>query len=197
MRNLILAGAAALAFSAAPALAQTTTQDMDAGAYNMNPAQQQMFMNWEDDQRIAYTRWPIEVQEYYWTLTDDQVRGWWVLNDEQRMRIAGMQPQQRAAAWTSIMNQMSGATPMPATQSATAGTAPASRAANTMAGNIQFRSTAVVQNTPGDQGPPTGEVPICSPNEQDNCINAWEAGRRGPGVAKPLGYWPGETDDQM
>ncbi|MDP4539652.1 hypothetical protein Q9K01_08465 [Qipengyuania sp. DY56-A-20] len=194
MRNLILAGAAALAFSAAPAMAQNTAQDMDAGAYNMTPAQQQMFMNWEDDQRIAYTRWPIEVQEYYWTLNDNQMRGWWVLNDEQRLRIVDMQPQQRAAAWTSIMNQMSGATPMPATPSATT-TAP--RTANTTVGNIQYRSTAVVQNTPGDQGPPTGDVPICSPNEQDNCINAWEAGKRGPGVTKPLGYWPGQPASNM
>ncbi|MBU1605953.1 MAG: hypothetical protein KKD08_03975 [Alphaproteobacteria bacterium] len=175
-------------------MAQNTAQDMDAGAYNMTPAQQQMFMNWEDDQRIAYTRWPIEVQEYYWTLSDNQMRGWWVLNDEQRMRIVDMQPQQRAAAWTSIMNQMNGATPMPATPSATT-TAP--RTANTTVGNIQYRSTAVVQNTPGDQGPPTGDVPICSPNEQDNCINAWEAGKRGPGVTKPLGYWPGQPASNM
>lgn len=187
MRNLILAGAAALAFSAAPAMAQDTAQDMEAEAYNMTPAQQQMFMNWEDDKRIAYTRWPIEVQEYYWTLNDNQRRGWWVLNDEQRMRIVGMAPQQRAAAWTSIMNQMTGATTMPATTTTSTATS----------GDIRYRSNAVVQPTPYDEGPPVGDVPICSENEQDNCINAWEAGKRGPGVAKPLGYWPGQPASEM
>lgn len=195
MRNLILAGAAALAFSTTPAMAQDTAQEMDAGAYNMTPTQQQMYMDWEDEQRIAYSRWPTNVQEYYWTLNEDQTRGWWVLTDEQRVRIVGMAPEQRAAAWTSVMNQMTGAATMPATASARATTAP--RATTATAGNIQYRSTERVQATPGDQGPPTGEVPICSANEQDNCINAWEAGKRGPGVARPLTYWPGQPASEM
>lgn len=185
MRNLILAGAAALTFSAAPAMAQDMAQNMDAGAYNMTPMQQQMFMGWEDEQRIAYTRWPVNVQEYYWTLNENQMRGWWVLNDEQRMRIVGMAPQQRAAAWTAVMNQMTGATTMPAT----------TRTSTVTSGNIQYRSNAVVQATPYDQGPPVGDVPICSVNDYDNCINAWEAGKRGPGVTRPLGYWPGAKND--
>lgn len=195
MRNLILAGAAALAFSTTPAMAQDTDPEMDAGAYNMTPTQQQMYMDWEDEQRIAYSRWPTNVQEYYWTLNEDQTRGWWVLTDEQRVRIVGMAPEQRAAAWTSVMNQMTGAATMPATASARATTAP--RATTATAGNIQYRSTERVQATPGDQGPPTGEVPICSANEQDNCINAWEAGKRGPGVARPLTYWPGQPASEM
>ncbi|MBU2341927.1 MAG: hypothetical protein KKE77_11880 [Alphaproteobacteria bacterium] len=93
------------------------------------------------------------------------------------------------------MNQMTGAATMPATASARATTAP--RATTATAGNIQYRSTERVQATPGDQGPPTGEVPICSSNEQDNCINAWEAGKRGPGVARPLTYWPGQPASEM
>lgn len=196
MRNLILAGAAALTFSVAPAMAQDMSQDMDAGAYNMTPMQQQMFMSWEDEQRIAYTRWPINVQEYYWALNENQARGWWALNDEQRVRIVGMAPQQRAAAWTAIMNQMTGATPMPTDPgpaSARATTAPPAA----MAGNIDYRSTARVQATPGDQGPPSGEIPICTANQQDNCINAWEAGKRGPGVNRPLNYWPGRPASDM
>jgi hypothetical protein len=195
MRNFILAGAAALAFTATPAIAQDMSSDMEREAYNMNPSQQQMFMDWEDDRRIAYERWPANIQEYYWTLNDNQTRGWWVLNDEQRMRIVAMQPEQRAAAWTSILNQMTGAAAMPATASDRATTAP--RAAAATAGNIQYRSSERVQATPGDQGPPTGELPICSANEQDNCINAWEAGKRGPGVARPLDYWPGQPASEM
>jgi hypothetical protein len=208
MRNLILAGAAALAFTASPLMAQDMADDMDSdmegGAYNMNPTQQQKFMSWEDEQRMAYEGWPANAQEYYWTLNQDQMRGWWVLNDEQRLRIVAMQPQQRAAAWTSIMNQMSGATPMPATQNAAnAAATPASRMAspsgmaNTMSGNIQYRSTERVQATPGDQGPPTGEMPVCSANQQDNCINAWEAGKRGAGVNRPLDSWPGRPASEM
>ena len=54
--------------------------------------------------------------------------------------------------------------------------------------------TAHAQATPGDQGPPTGDLPICSPNQQDNCINSWEA--RGTGT-KPLDYWPGRPASQM
>ena len=190
MRNLILAGAAALVFSAAPAMAQDMPQSMDAGAYDMTQAQQQMFMTWEDEQRIAYTRWPVNVQEYYWTLNDSQMRGWWALNDEQRMRIVGMAPQQRAAAWTSIMNQMTGATTMPATAATTT-------TSTVTSGNIQYSSNPVVQATQYDQGPPVGELPICSANEQDNCINAWEAGKRGAGVARPLDYWPGQPASEM
>ncbi len=195
MRNFILAGAAALAFSAAPAMSQDMAQNMDAGAYNMTPAQQQMYMNWEDEQRIAYTRWPVNVQEYYWTLNEEQTSGWWLLTDEQRVQIVGMAPQQRAAAWTAVMNQLTGATTTPATASARTTTAP--RAATATGGNIQYRSIERVQATPGDQGPPTGELPICSANEQDNCINAWEAGKRGAGVARPLDYWPGQPASEM
>lgn len=192
MRNLILAGAAALAFTAAPAMAQNMGQGMEAGAYNMNPTQQKMFMSWEDDQRIAYTRWPIDIQEYYWTLNEDQVRGWWLLTDEQRMRIVGMVPQQRAAAWTAVMNQMAGATPA-ATRPATT-MMPAS-SAGTVSGDIRWVSNARVQNIPADTA--VGDPPICGPNEYDNCINAWEAGKRGPNVTKPLSYWPGKPASEM
>lgn len=58
-------------------------------------------------------------------------------------------------------------------------------------GNIRFVSSAQVQAVPTDQA--TGEVPICGANQFDNCINAWEAGRRGPNVTRPLGRYPGEA----
>ncbi len=184
MRNIILAGAAALAFTAAPAIAQ----DMDREAYDMTTAQQQMFMNWEDDQRIAYERWPADIQEYYWTLDDNQTRAWWVLNDDQRVRLFEMTPQQRSTAWTQIAAQMN-QTNMPATATA--------RTTTTSTANMRFVRNEMVQATPGDQGPPTGDLPLCEPQSQDNCINPWEAGKRGASVPKPLDYWPGQPASEM
>ncbi len=175
MRNLFLIGAAALAFTAAPAVAQN---DMAGQSYEWTDTQKSMYDRWPADRRTAYDAWPPEVQEYYWTLQPTQAEGWWMLNDNQRLRIYEMTPQQQATAWTQIATQMNAA--------------PAASSRSTAGANMRFVSNAVVQNTPGDQGPPTGEVPICSANEQDNCINAWEAGKRGPGVTKPLGYWPGK-----
>ena len=59
-------------------------------------------------------------------------------------------------------------------------------------GNMRFVRSEVVQATPGDQGPPTGDLPICENNAQDNCINAWEAGQRGAGVTRPLENFPAD-----
>lgn len=36
------------------------------------------------------------------------------------------------------------------------------------------------------------DYPVCTAERQDSCINPWAAGRRGPGVTRPLSYWPGE-----
>ena len=55
--------------------------------------------------------------------------------------------------------------------------------------NMRFVSNAVVQNIPA---PHQGEYPVCESDADDNCINAWAAGRRGPGVDRPLEYWPGD-----
>lgn len=178
MRNLIMAGAAALAFTAAPAIAD---DHMEAEAYMMTDAQEADFMTWSDDKRMTYKAWPIAAQEYYWTLTAEQKNGWWMLTDPQRVRIVEMTPEQRATAWTQISSQMQART--------VATTTPASAS-----GEVRFVSNAVVQSTPGDEGAPTGDLPICSPDEQDNCINSWEA--RGTGN-KPLDYWPGRPASEM
>lgn len=179
MKTLLAAGAAlGLVMAAAPAIA-------DDHMYEWTVEQKAMYDGWPEDRRTMYDAWPMEAQEYYWTLNADQQSGWWVLNDQQRVRIVGMTPEQRAAAWTSIMNQMSGST-----TSATARTA--ARSASTA--GPRFVSKAVVQNIAMDQA--QGEVPICGPNDFDNCINSWEARKTGN---RPLNYWPGqpasETDD--
>lgn len=56
-------------------------------------------------------------------------------------------------------------------------------------GEMHWASNAVVQDIPT---PHQGEYPVCESDADDNCIKAWAAGQRGPGVDRPLGYWPGE-----
>lgn len=170
--------------AAAAAMALTpgaTAQDTDMVVV-LTSQQQAMYDDWSAEQRATYDAWPADVQTYYWTLAPMQTEAWWQLNDEQRVAIFRMAPAQRAATWQSISQQLNqrGAT---------------TRTSAATSGNIQYRSNAVVQATPYDQGPPTGNVPICSMNDYDNCINAWEAGKRGPGVTKPLDYWPGPKND--
>lgn len=190
MKNVFFAGAAGLAMAFTPMAvgAQDMGNDMqmEREAYNMSPDQQQMYMSWEDDQRIAYQRWDPPVQEYYWTLDDTQRDAWWLLNDDQRMQVFNLAPAQRMAAWDGIMRQMNA---MNAQTATTTNTAMANNTASS--GNIRFVSSTVVQPTPADAGPPTGDVPICDSGDTDNCINAWEAGERGPSVTKPLDYFPG------
>lgn len=187
MRIFLMAGAAALAFGAAPAL------HADDHMMEMSATQKSMYDSWPADRRSAYDEWPKDYQVYYWTLTPAQMDGWWVLTNDQRARVFAMTPEQRTAAWAAIANQMNGRSDMATTSTST------QMAGNTgaMSGNIRWVSNAVVQNTPADAGPPTGDLPICAPNAEDNCINAWEAGKRGPGVTKPLDYWPGKPASEM
>ena len=181
MNKFVLAGFAALSLAAVP----STAQDTELGAYDMSTAQQQMFMNWPDDKRIAYTRWSPELQTYYWSLTPQQQTGWWVLTDDQRNRIYVAAPQQRAQAWAAIAAQMPGAS---------ANQTPTQAAANTMSGGIRWASNPVVQQIPA---PHQGEYPVCKSDADDNCMNPWAAGMRGPNVERPLNYWPGKPASQM
>jgi len=159
MKKLIIAPTAAcgLALTAVPALAD---HHNEAESYMMTDAQEAMYMNWSAENRMTYQAWPKAAQEYYWTLNDSQKKIWWdSLNNEQRVRIVEMAPAQRTAAWQSINSQLAGT--MPATQTSTTSTS----------GRITYQSNAVVQPTPGDEGPPPANLPICEPMEQDNCIN--------------------------
>jgi len=91
---------------------------------------------------------------------------------------------------SSTTGSMSGNTPGSATTGSMASTTGATASGNM--GNMRFVRSEVVQATPGDQGPPTGDLPVCENNAQDNCINAWEAGRRGAGVTRPLENFPAD-----
>ena len=92
-----------------------------------------------------------------------------MLNNEQRVRIVGMTPAQRTQAWTAIASQMAGNM----NNASATGSANMSNTASARSTNIRFVSNARVQPTPGDQGPPppTAQLPICEPMQQDNCIN--------------------------
>ncbi|WP_394270673.1 hypothetical protein [Qipengyuania sp.] len=206
MRTLFLTGAAALALTSVPVLAQDETPKVVwmkqvGDNYELSTDQQTAYQGWPDDRRNDYDAWPRNVQEYYWTLDTNQTQAWWILNNDQRARIIAMTPEQRAAAWTSIAAQMSGATAPADTTGMQQGTM--QQGSTAMAGQsrdmgqMQFVRGEVVQTTPADQQPASGEMPICTANQQDNCMNAWEAGKRGKGVNRPLEEWPGRPASEM
>ncbi|MXO85528.1 hypothetical protein GRI38_05740 [Altererythrobacter aurantiacus] len=214
-----MSGAAglALAMFSAPALAdhhneggQAMNEEMadSMDAYEMTTMQQTDYDSWNATQQSTYDNWPGGVQEYYFTLNDDQQDAWWMLNDEQRVQVYNLGETQRTAAWTSIMNQVnarqSGMSGMnnssqtgmnnasPTGMNNSSSTAMMSNMGNS--GNIRFVRNEEVQAAPA---PHNGEYPICNSDMDDNCMNPWEAGKRGPGVEQPLSYWPGRPASEI
>lgn len=186
MRKLIFTAAAAIAMTSSAAYADHHAKG-EGASYTLSADQQGAYDGWPVERRSTYDAWPPEVQEYYWTLTPEQNAGWWVLDDNQRVRIYKMTPDQRAQAWTAVAAQMGNAN----------GTATPARSAASTAGGPRFVRSEVVQTTPARTPAADGELPICSQDAQDNCINAWEAGKRGPGVNRPLEYWPGRPASEI
>ncbi|MFW2351254.1 hypothetical protein [Qipengyuania sp.] len=185
MRNIILAGAAALAFTTVPAAAQDMAVDAEGKVYAMSDDQQGMYDAWPADRQTAYDAWPDAVQEYYWTLTPMQVEGWWLLTDDQRVRIYEMTPEARAQAWTQVQAQVPNATAAAATTaSASASTA-----------DPRFVSKEVTQTTPAAYKSASGDdLPVCKGDQQDGCINSWAKNKTGN---RPLEYWPGKPASEM
>ncbi|WP_370030294.1 hypothetical protein [Qipengyuania mesophila] len=185
MRNIILAGAAALAFTTVPAMAQDVAVDAEGNVYVMSDDQQGMYDAWPADRQTAYDAWPDGVQEYYWTLTPVQVEGWWLLTDDQRVRIYEMTPEARAQAWTQVQAQVPNAT-------ATAATTAAASASTT---GPRFVSKEVTQTTPAAYKAASGEdLPVCKGDQQDGCINSWAKNKTGN---RPLEYWPGKPASEI
>lgn len=185
MRNIILAGAAALAFTTVPAMAQDVAVDAEGNVYVMSDDQQGMYDAWPADRKAAYDAWPDGVQEYYWTLTPVQVEGWWLLTDDQRVRIYEMTPEARAQAWTQVQAQVPNAT-------ATAATTAAASASTT---GPRFVSKEVTQTTPAAYKAASGEdLPVCKGDQQDGCINSWAKNKTGN---RPLEYWPGKPASEI
>jgi type II secretory pathway pseudopilin PulG len=185
VNKLILAGAAVLAF-AVPAVAQDMAVDAQGNVYVMTPVQQSAYDTWPPDRQTMYTGWPDTYKTYYWTLTPSQQTGWWALTDEQRAKVYAMTPDMRTTTWASIEKQMMNTPSASASMMAGASTAGAT---------MQFVSNAMVQSVPTDAAP--ANPPICKAGQQDNCINAWEAGKRGAGVNRPLDHWPGKPASEM
>lgn len=184
MRTLILAGAAALTFAAVPAIAQTPV--------TMTTEQKAMYDGWTAENRATYDAWPMEVKTYYWTLTPEQMAGWWALNDEQRVRIVGMTPDQRVAAWAAInaqMNSRANANASKTGQMASSGMM--------TGGAMQFVRREMVQpvaHSADAAALASGDLPVCKKGQQDGCINGWEKNKTGN---KPLSYWPGKPASEI
>lgn len=196
MKKALLAAATALSMVAVPATAQQQTREApeDAPALysaaheemlrELEPEARVYFDQLDEDQQAMYFGWNDALRDYYWTLDENQRDAWWYLNEDQRITIYQIQaPEQRAAAWDSVLTQVAEMEQGNATasQQATARTSASS--------DLRFVSNEMVQDAPA---PHQGEYPVCESDADDNCINAWAAGQRGPGVDRPLDYWPGE-----
>ena len=161
MKNFILAATAAcgLAIAAAPATAQ-----MD-GSVQMTAAQKAAYDGWSAENRATYDAWPMDAKTYYWTLPDSQKKIWWNnLDNEQRVKIVMMTPADRTAAWTSINTQLGNTTPTTRTL-----TTETMTMTPTGLSRMTFKSAGQVQAI--DTSPAPAELPICTPEQQDNCIN--------------------------
>ncbi|MGB3797970.1 MAG: hypothetical protein WA957_16925 [Alteraurantiacibacter sp.] len=144
-----------------------------------------MFNTYSPDQHTMYFGWNEALRSYYWTLDEEEQNAWWYLDDDQRMTLFQIQaPEQRAMAWNSIINQVNSMeNDQAGAQTVNSGNM------STTSSNMRFVSNEVAQNIPA---PHQGEYPVCESDADDNCINAWATGQRGPGVDRPLDYWPGE-----
>ena len=190
MKNVILAGAAALAFTAVPAAADHHMED-GVSVYELDEDQRVIYGGWPEERRVTYDAWPYGVQEYYWTLEPAQTEGWWLLTDPQRVRIYEMTPDQRAMAWQQMSAQMNGTS-----NASTTGMTARTTAATTNSRAPRFVRSEVTQTTPaGYKAAASGqELPVCTPNQQDGCINSWEKNKTGN---RPLEYWPGRPASEI
>lgn len=182
MRNLMLAGAAALSMALVPATA-SADDHMAGEKMEMTEMQKADYDSWDETQRTAYDGWDLAAQQYYWTLSDAERGAWWMLTNDQRMRVMAMTPTQRTAAWSSIMAQVNGTTTPAATTAA---------ADTTATSEVRYVSNEMAQTTPMAEQP--SEYPVCSKDVQDSCINSWAVNKTG---TKPLDYWPGKPASEM
>lgn len=212
MRPIFLAGAAAMTMIAAPVAAQvggvgpdaTTASVADKRGAEMTDEQRTMYESWpaeqrsafdawEPDRQVMYFGWTDALRGYYWQLAPERQEAWWYLDDEQRISLFQLGEEQREVAWSSIMDQVRQINgDQQASTSASAGShaSASTHGAATSQGNIRYEHKEMAQSTPAAQRP--AEYPVCGGKVQDGCINPWAAGRRGPGVTRPLGHWPGE-----
>lgn len=217
MRNIMLAGAGAIALMTAPALAQsittaesptTTSTTANSGSFEMSDEQTTTYDTWPADRQTDYDSWPMSYQEYYWTLEPVQQEGYWALTPDQRGKIYDMTPEQRAIAWKSVQQQLAGMTPTTPPDQANP---PGQGVPTNGVPNPQMANQAVQPAMPANQeyqgGPYKGaltpppaqamnkEYPPCKGDMQDSCVNPREAGLNYGN--RPLDYWPGQPASEM
>jgi hypothetical protein len=195
MRNLFLTSAAALAmaFGATAVSGQGMTSPTDApdatsatASAEMSSEQRSAYEAWPADRKAEYDQWNAEYQAYFWSLSPGQQAGWFALTDEQRKQVYEMPPASRAAAWTSIEQQLAGTTDSAAPPSAATGMppAPATGATSPMDGAAagmpdqaapMSGADAMGAADPAASAPPAEamnkEYPKCTREIQDSCRN--------------------------
>ena len=57
-------------------------------------------------QQAEFDAWPAEVQEYYRTLPPPRQEAFWMLTDDYRTQLVGLEPAQQAAAWGLIEQKL-------------------------------------------------------------------------------------------
>ena len=168
MRNMILAGAAALAFTATPALPTITWKARPSAG----PPNRKQPMTAGPPIARQLTMAGLPRFSHYWTLTPSQMQGWWVLTDEQRVRIYEMTPDARTQAWTQIAAQMSSATPTAPTRSDA---------------SPRFQSKEMVQATPAEYTAASGDnLPVAPPCSRMDAS-------AGPRTRRATACWNGQA----
>ena len=59
---------------------------------------------------------------------------------------------------------------------------------------IEYVTQEMVQQVREDEQPVSGDLPICKPKQETNCINSWEANKTGN---RPINYWPGRPASEI
>lgn len=174
MRNLFLAGAAALALATGATAVSVSAQDTATTA--AAPA---------DAAKAADPSWSAEHKAYYETLTATQKEGWWALSDTQRQQVYDLPADQKAAAWTSIEQQLASAAPAGSAATAAGQAAPpAAAATDPSASGVPGEATAA--NPSGSAAPDAS-----SPADQI------QANPQGEGVPSATPPNPGSADSSV
>jgi len=191
MKTMLLATATALSLAAMPVAAQQAdaplgstnsiadkreyTADQQAVYDALEPEQRMDFDAWAYERQLVYFEQRDPVRVYYWTLEPDEQVMWWQLTPAERVAVAeAIEAQERQMLWDQYTTRYAVAEPVATTQPSEP--------------QITYVSNEMAQPVAKH----SGEYPVCKSDADDACINAWEAGKRGAGVNKPLDNWPGE-----
>lgn len=199
MNKTLIATAAAIGMAAIPAAAQAQQREApdNAPAFysaahedelreEMQPEYRVHFESLDRDRQALYFGWDAALRDYYWSLNDDQREAWWYLNENQRINMFQIQDEQkRMDSWNAIVAKIE-AEDLNGQMLASAGTPGMDK-------DMTFVSSPMVQQVAFSEARSEGDYPICTSDYDDQCMNAWAAGERGPGVDRPLDYWPGES----